>query len=308
MTIHDIHAKFALMDIQTLTIFVEVAKLKSFAAVARLYNVDPSTISRTIGGLEDELSIRLFQRTTRSLSLSEAGEEYLKTIDPLLQELEQAADLATLKQTLPSGTLRLSTSVAFGHECIIPLLSEFKIHYPNLIMELILSDENLDLVHDRIDLAIRLAPSISDDLIVSKLISTCYKVVCHPDLADSISSPNDLPDQDCLLFNYTDYKNFWRFRHKQEETETEIPVQGRILMSNALSLKQACQNKLGPALLPDWLIDQEISRGKLVNLFPDFDVTATSFDTGAWFVYPSRNYLPAKIRVTIDFIRQHLNK
>ncbi len=120
------------MDIRELRLFIETAHTGSFAAVARAHDVDPSSISRTIAGLEAELGIRLFHRTTRKLSLTEAGDIYLRQIEPLIEGFVRAGDEALAVSTGPVGTLRLTCSVAFGYECIMPLVGQFREEFPNL--------------------------------------------------------------------------------------------------------------------------------------------------------------------------------
>jgi len=163
-----------------LRVFLEVVKRGGFAAVARDSNVDPSSISRAIATLESELGGRLFQRTTRKLTLTEAGESFLARIGPLVEELERAREEVASIGSEPSGTLRLSASVAFGQICLVPLLPAFRRAFPRLRLELLLSDANVDLIADRIDLAIRLAPSYRGDVVGSKLFATRYRIAASP--------------------------------------------------------------------------------------------------------------------------------
>ncbi|MBD2249091.1 LysR family transcriptional regulator [Nostoc sp. FACHB-888] len=164
------------MDLENLRIFIEVARRGSFAAVARDHNIDPSSVSRVVASLEEELGIRLFQRTTRHLTLTESGNLYLCRVDALLDELEHARDEALAVSVGPIGTLRVTTSVAFGHKFLVPLLPEFRDLFPDLKLELLLTDTNLDLVSERVDLAIRLGPNIQIGVTCVKLFNTRYRV------------------------------------------------------------------------------------------------------------------------------------
>ena len=138
-----------------LQIFVEVIRQGSFAAVARDRNLDPSSVSRAIAGLEAELGVRLFQRTTRQLSPTEAGTAYFERIEPLVEEMQQANNLATDMSRQPKGTLRVTASVSFGQKCIVPLLPNFGTLYPDLTVDLLLTDAVVDLFAERIDVALR---------------------------------------------------------------------------------------------------------------------------------------------------------
>ncbi len=147
------------MDTRDLALFAETARLGSFAAVAKLRGIDPSAVSRAIAGLETDLGLRLFQRSTRRLSLTEAGDSYLARALPLIEELARIGTEARAAHSVPSGTLRLTASVTFGQARLVPLLAGFRARHAQVGLECLFTDANLDLVAERIDLAIRLAPA-----------------------------------------------------------------------------------------------------------------------------------------------------
>ena len=295
------------MDLETLKILVEVMRQKSFAAVAKDRNVDPSSISRTVAGLEKELGVRLFQRTTRKLSPTEAGIIYADRIEPLIEEMQQARELVAEAEQ-PKGTLRITASVSFGLKCLIPLLTEFETAHPQLTQELLLTDSRIDLLTDRIDLAIRLGQLQDSTAIAQKLMSIRYSVCASPayiNRHEKIDRPEDISQHNCLRFPLAGYRTRWIFRDRQG-TKTEIPVSGRTIISNAIGLQQCAIAGMGLALLPHWLTDDEIKAKRLVRVLPDYDVTATNFDTSVWLIYPSRSYVPLKVKVIIDFLKRHL--
>lgn len=296
------------MNLVALDYFRAVAQSGSFAAVAKDRDLDPSTISRAIAALEDELGVRLLQRTTRSLSLTEAGNLYLARIDPLLEELHRAGAEAANINAEPRGVLRLTASVAFGTLQIAPLLRAFTARYPGLKLECLFTDANLDLVAERIDLAIRLAPAIAGDLIAVKLISTRYHVVASPEYLQSappVQTPADLAQHRSLLLALRAYRSSWKFQDALGATE-EIAVDGDVVMSTPLALRAAALAGGGLTLLSNLLIADDLREGRLVDVFPELRATATTFDTGAWAVYPSRAFLPNKVRVMIDFLKHCL--
>ncbi|MBA4165212.1 MAG: LysR family transcriptional regulator [Ralstonia sp.] len=296
------------MDLEALKTFIAVARQKSFSAVARLQGVEPSSVSRLIGALEHELGERLFQRTTRRLTLTEAGTAYLARIEPLLAQIEEATEEVRALGRGPVGTIRLSTSVALGLDLIVPLLGRFKAEFPALKVELVMSDDFLDLVGEGVDLAIRLAPSVEANVIASKLFDTRYHVVAAPAwlAAHPLSQPTDLANHRVLRFAQPGYRDRWLFAQPGKDP-IAVAIDGDILVSSPAALKEAAIMGLGPALLADWSIRSTMLQGDLVDCFPDWSVTATDFSTGAWLIYPSRKFLPNKVRATIDFLRRHLS-
>lgn len=296
------------MDLAALRTIALVAQHGSFAAAARVLDLDPSSVSRIVANAEASLGLRIFQRTTRTLRITEEGEIYLRRVVPLIEELEHAREEAGLTRTIPSGTLRLTASVAFAHECIVPHLGGFHDLYPDIALELLPTDAMLDILGNGIDLAIRLAPAPEGDLVSTRLVTTRYRVCAAPGYLAKhgpIQNPNDLAALNCLRFALPEFRSRWLFR-RAGGAPFEVAVSGWTVIASALSLRQAARDGLGPALLADWLIGGDLASGALIDLFPDYDCTATEFDTGAWALYPSRSFLPMKVRVTIDFLREKL--
>jgi DNA-binding transcriptional LysR family regulator len=251
------------MDIEALKIFVAVAQFGSFAAAARDMGNDPSSVSRSVAVLEAELGVRLFQRSTRAMALTEAGEQYLSHIAPLIEEFNRANDEVAALKGDPAGQVRLTASVAFGQMCLMPLLAALRASYPRLQLDVLLTDTNLDLVTERIDIALRLGPSHGADMIGVKLFPTRYRVVASPRYvaeAGPVVKPSELADRDCLRQALPEYRSRWTF--KKESVVEEVPIRGSLLISSALALRQAALDGLGPALLANWLIDEDLAAGR----------------------------------------------
>ena len=292
-----------------LQLFIEVMRQGSFAAVARTRNLDPSSVSRAIAGLEAELGIGLFQRTTRQLSPTEAGAMYFERIEPLVAQIQQATDIATDASRQPQGTLRVTASVSFGHKCIVPLLPEFERRYPALTIDLLLTDAVVDVVAERIDLAVRLGLLADSTLIAQQLIRTHYTVCASPDYlkrSPQLKHPIDLEQHNCLLFPLSGFRSRWIFKDGNGKL-IEVPVAGRTMISSAIALEQCAIAGMGLALLPNWLIDADLQAGNLVDVFPDYAVTARDFNTAVWLVYPARAYVPLKVRVFIEFLKKSIS-
>jgi len=308
---HDYDALIALMDIETIQLLIDVRNRGSFAEVARERDLDPSRISRVVAAVEAELGVRLFQRSTRRVFATEAGELYIRRLALIAEDLERARDDAQSINEGPVGLLRLTTTVAFGQQVIVPLLPEFRRTHPRVEIDLVLSDSNLDLVRERIDLAVRLGSGVSGDLVVTKLRDTVYRVCAAPDHLRTHGRPEhpaDLSNRDCLRFSLPGFRDRWIFTEGAGAEPTEVRVHGGIVASGALALRSLALAGLGPALLADWLVDEDIAAGRLIDLFPAHRVTATTFDTAVWLLYPSRSFLPRKVRAMIDFLRVHVGE
>ncbi len=205
----------------------------------------------------------------------------------------------------PSGTLRVSASVAFGERWLMPRVAGFRKAYPRIALDLSLTDRNVDLVAENVDVALRLAPRLDGTLTATKLMDTRYLVVASVAWINEHGAPerpDDLARHDCPRLPLAGYRSAWRFRCEGQTREVEIG--GSLVASSALALRRAALDGLGPTLLANWLIDPDIASGRLVDLFPEWEASAASFDTVAWLVYPSRSYVPRKVRVFIEVMQQ----
>jgi DNA-binding transcriptional LysR family regulator len=310
------------MDIEHLEIFTEVAHQGSFAAVARHHDRDASSVSRAIGALEAEMGLRLFQRTTRRVSLTEAGQIFLGRVEPILNGLAEARTEALAATTEPQGNLRMTCSVSFGQQCIVPLLAKFRARFPKISLDLAMTDANLDLVAERIDLAVRLGRRPTGDFIASKLMDTRFRVCASPDYLashEALNNPEDLKAHNCLKLSVPGFRSHWLFHDGKKSGQVgeqvgsnsdplSVRVNGDIVISNAMAMRDAAVAGLGPALLAHWLVQENLDRGTLVDIFPDFRVTPTLTNAGVWMVYPSRTFLAQKVRVSLDFFKDSIQR
>jgi DNA-binding transcriptional LysR family regulator len=291
------------MDTALLRTFIDVVHLGSFAEVARRHNVDPSQVSRAVATLEEQLGARLFQRSTRRLEPTEAALRFFEHVEPLVRELDAAMAEAGDSTSEVRGTLRVTASVAFGARALVPMLAALRNKHPQLLLDLVLTDAVLDVLAERIDIAFRLGPKLDTGLLGMRLMSTRYRVVASPAWIKRHglpSSPEALSALPVATFPLAGFRDHWRFRDASG-AETTVAVSPGLLISNGLGLLQAAADGLGPTLLADWLTADDRASGRLVDLFPQHEATATDFDTAVWLLYASRQYLPLKVRAFIDF-------
>ncbi len=297
-------AYYAIMDINTLKLFVEVMQRRNFTDIARTHDIAPSSVSRSITALEKELGIRLFQRSTRKLEPTEAGLAYFARVKTIIDDLNSAQQVAADLTEIPTGTLRITAATVFGSNHIVPLLPELAAKYPELAIDLNLTDNYLDLIDERIDVAIRLGTLEDSSYIAKRLTKMVFSICASPRYLEQHGTPitpDQIADHKCLLFPIAGYNLNWLFKDTQQNI-IEATTSKTVLISNSNAIRQCTLLSMGLSLLPDWLVNNDIEQGKLVRLFPDYQVTTTNYDSSVWLIYPSKEYLPLKTRVFIDIL------
>ncbi|MEL7451788.1 MAG: LysR substrate-binding domain-containing protein [Pseudomonadota bacterium] len=294
------------MNLDQLRAFVAVAQTGGFASAAGALGVAPSTLTRAVANLEASLDARLFHRTTRSVSLTEAGETFLTRVLPALDELDAAADLTSGGASALTGTLRVSASVSFGQAVLAPNLAQFCKEHPGLAVDLNLSDNTVDLVAERIDVAIRHGDLHDSSLVAQRLAPVTYYLVASPDYVRrhrDILHPEDIPAHTCLTFPYAAFRSRWRFQ--RGETVHHVEIAPKVRISNAAALATCARSGLGLALLADWTVAPDLAAGSLVRLLPGWMAggSGTEGDAAISIIMPSRAFVPAKTRAFIEFLR-----
>lgn len=296
------------MDLSALQAFVDVIRRGSFAAVARDRGAAPSSVSRLIAGLERELSVRLFQRSTRKLVLTAAGQRFFARIGPLVGELETAASMVADETEQVTGRLRVTAPVTFGQVALVPLLPELARLYPALSFDLLLTDAMIDLAADRVDVALRLGTPDDSSLVATRLFAMRYVVCASPGYlaaAGAPAQPAELARHEGVLLAGPGLPARWQFRDRRGRV-TEATPPPRLAISNVLALCECAAAGMGITCVPSWAATSYLRAGSLAPLFGDHEVTATSFAAAAWLVYPSRSYLPLKVRRFVDFVAPRL--
>ncbi|ALR06546.1 LysR family transcriptional regulator [Xylella fastidiosa] len=300
------------MNIRDLETLMQVVHLGSFAAAAREQNVDPSSVSRAVAALEAELGTRLFARNTRHLALTEAGSVFTERLPLLLEELSQARDAAVDTTGEVRGRLRVTVSNAFAMRHLSPLLPAFYEAHPAIELDLLLTESPVDLVSERVDVAIRLGNLRDSSLIAVPLMPIRYHVAASPAWVRAqtapLREPQDLQAIRCLSFALAGFRDRWLFAPADGGAEIEVPVRPRLVSTNALMLRDGALSGLGPTLLADWVIGDDLASGALEALFPGHVVRTAHSPKTAWAVYPSRSHVPAKVRAFVAFLQAALGR
>jgi len=296
------------MNIDHIKTFIAVYRAGSFVEVAKGRNVAPSSISRAIAALEINLKTRLFQRTTRHLIPTQEGQTYYERIVPLIEEMDLAHESLMNTTAEPSGCLRITASVSYGQIMIAPRLKVFRARYPNIELELILSDGQIDLISDQIDIAVRHGNLPDSSLVARKLADVTYRLVSSKAYLEQNGTPQipqDLQKHALVTFAYENFRYAWKF--EANGVSQRIPIKPILTSTNAVAIKQCIHDDTGIALLADWTIKDDLKSGALVELLEGWQICGDCAETGIWLMYPSSRFIPAKTRAFIEFLLDPAN-
>lgn len=285
------------MDTTTeMAVFVKVVESGGFSSAARDLNMPKSTVSRYVSRLEDRLGVRLLNRTTRSLRPTELGAAYYERVSRIIQEIAEAEAAVTNMQVEPRGTLRVSAPLSFGYPFMGRIFSSFLEAWPEVTLELDLTDRVVDIIDEGFDLAIRIGRLRDSSLIARRLAATDRIVVASPRYLEERGTPkvpDDLRHHDCLLYAYEATTASWRLG-----PDLTVPVKGRLVSNNGDVLAAAAAEGLGLALLPSFIAGRRVYRGELVRVLQEY----TSWEAGVFAVYPHSRHLSTKVRAFVDHL------
>ena len=288
-------------------LFNKVSETGSFSAAGRAIGLAPSSVSRQISALEDELRTRLFNRTTRKLHLTEAGEIYFGYTERILSQVDEAAAAVSELHDEPRGTLRLNIPVVFGRRYIATTLPEFLERNPEIEVELQVTDHYVDLIKEGSDLAIRVGGLTNTSFIARKLIGIQRLMVASPGYLEKNGipqKPEDLRKHNCLRFRVHRGESHWELVNKKTGKATDINVTGNMVSNNVEAINASMLNGGGIALLPSWVVGKDIQRGDAQVILPEYHSKPTDADTAVYAVYPYTRNVSAKVRAYIDFIAE----
>lgn len=291
-----------------LKMFVQAVDSKGFSSAARQLGLATSSVTRMIDGLEAELGAVLLNRSTRQISLSDAGAAYYLKAREVLSAVAEADASVTDRGEVPAGHLRISVPVAFGRRLIAPHIASFLKHYPQLVLDMTLSDDIVELLDERVDLSIRLGSAAAMDGVVSRPVGHFRRrVVANAEYLKTRGFPEhpmDLLRHECMRFSYGPKQQVWTFLNDGEETR--VPVEGRFKSNNAEVLREVALAGGGVALLPDWLVDDDIGGGQLTSLFESFVVNPNDASSAISALYLPNHRGSRRVNAFIDFISELL--
>lgn len=290
-------------NIAQLDAFLAVARCGGFRAAARDLDVSPSAISNAISALEQRLGVRLFNRTTRSVALTAAGEQYLGEVRPALDLIRIAGDRLNEHGTRPTGTLRLNTHLVAARTILRPVILEYMRRYPAVEVELVTEGALVDAVGKGFDAGIRLAEAVPPDMIAVPITRTMRSVIVGAPsyFADRPmpQMPDDLLSHRCIRARMASGRRYrWEFEKRGESVAIDVP--GQLTLDEAGLMQEAAIAGEGLAILSEHLVEADLVAGRLIRVLDDW----TPPYEGLCLYYPSRRLAPAKLRALVDLLRE----
>ncbi|VAX45045.1 D-malate degradation protein R [Acinetobacter calcoaceticus] len=288
-----------------LAIFIRVVELGSFSAVARACDMTPSAVSKLIARLEKRLGIRLLNRSTRQFQLTSEGCQFYEQGLQILSELDELEQSVTANHT-PQGRIRIHTSLSYWTHFLLPCISLFNQRYPQIEIEAHLSDEVINLVEQRIDVAIRTGPLKSSNLVARSLGSTHKHYVCSSRYIEQYGCPqhpDELSEHQLLDVSYQRQNKTWLFKKADQEI-TLIPTQV-LRVNHGEAILQLALASVGIAQLNEFQVRKALEQKQLIKILEDWNINASEEFHAVWIGHDK--YVPKRVRVFLDFLVEHAN-
>ena len=283
--------------------FVRVAELSSFSAVAQQMGVARSVITRQIAALEEHLGVKLMVRSTRRLTLTSAGSAYLEKCRVILNLVEAAETGVAEERQTPRGNIRISLPLTYGLKRVAPLLLDFARRYPEVRLDMDYTDRRVNLIEEAIDLSLRITGRLGPSEVARKIGAIQMSVIASPAyLAEhgTPRHPSELVHHECLTYTMLSVQQTWTF--DIEGVPTAFPVRARLNANNGEALTQASVQGLGIGLQPDFIVEDVLASGEVVEILTDF----VSPELGIYAMLPSNRQVPFRVRVLMDYLANHL--
>lgn len=286
----------------SLTAFVRVVETGGFSAAARRLNMSTTMVSNHVQALEDRLGVRLLNRTTRKVSLTEIGKAYYERSTQILADLEQADDIAGALQSVPRGTLRIHTATHIV-PFVSPVIAEFLTAYPDVKVELMMGESSIDMIDEGFDIALRMTPAPESSLIVRSLATWRHVLCCSHDYIDKHGRVHEFAElgaRNCFRHVNYPFGDEWKFVDRKG-APASIRVSGNLVSNSGETLRRAALAGVGVCLAAGFLVHDDLEAGRLVRLLPEYRPVEFALNA----VYPHRHHLSAKVRTFIDRLVQH---
>lgn len=290
-------------DFSEMTVFIAIAEQRSFRAAARVLGLSPSALSHSIRGLEEKLNARLFNRTTRSVALTAAGEQFFRRVQPLIADLREAVDDISTSRNRPSGSIRISAAEASARLLVQHVLPDFLVAYPDIHVEIVVDTRFVDIVADGFDAGVRLFEDVPRDMIAIQFGPEMrLAAVASPTYLsrhERPTTPQELAKHRCIRFRFTSGR-LYRWNFERGTASFDIDVDGPMTLGNPALMVDAALAGVGIAWVPDYYIAQHLESGRLIHLLPEWSPAVP----GACLYYPANRHPPAALRLFTQAVRE----
>lgn len=293
------------MDLNDIVVFTKVVETKSFTGAAEALGLPKSTVSRKLAQLEERLGVRLVQRTTRKLALTEIGEAYYERCSSIVADIAAAEQLVTDMQSTPRGRLRVTASVDFSTRFLGEIVAAFLAEHPEINVELEATDRVVDLIEDGFDLAVRFGQMPESTLIARKLCSLHVILCASPDYLARRGTPQhveELDEHDHVLFTPASRNQTWTLVNSGDQTY-EFGRPARLATNNYGAVVDVARAGGGIAAISEFMVTDEIQSGALVRVLPDWQTRPTDVHA----VYPARQNVPPRLALFLEHLAKSLN-
>lgn len=290
-------------NINLIPIFTAIVEQGSFSRAAEHLGISKSAVSKRISTLEAEIGVKVLHRSTRKLTLTEAGERFYFHAQQALNSAKEAMNAVSELQQNPKGTLKISTPMSFGRLHLVPLIPIFLKKYPDITIQMDMSDLDRDIIQEGYDIAIRGA-NLPDSSLIAKKIAPARSVICGaPEYFQKHgipSVPEELTQHNCILYTYHTTLNIWVFCKDGEEQKVQI--KGNYQVNNAEAIRDTLIQGLGIGRIPSFVAAPAIAEGKLIQVLADYEMPTKTI----YALYPAKEYMPMKTRAFLDFLNDSL--
>jgi DNA-binding transcriptional LysR family regulator len=288
-------------------LFLSISETRNFSETARLFGISPPGVSRMITEIENELKVKLLLRSTRRVALTESGQEYAREMQQIFQRINRVQTHITAISSAPQGLLRVHSRVMFGLVVLPPLIAQFRDLYPDIHIELSLTEAPVDLLRNQVDIDFRISPPREAGVKRRMLFRSERYLVAAPGYLERRRAPQvpeDILAHDCLAYQLPGHAYAWRF--KQDEDSQEIPFKPRHASTSGMALLELARLGQGLALSADYTVHNDIRQGRLVRVLGDYRISNKGFDEGMYATILDTPIIPAKIRLFLDFVAAHV--
>lgn len=295
----------AMSSINRLAYFNSVVETGSISEASRIFDVQPSSISRQLAVLEKELGVRLLNKTTRNTSLTEAGHKYYEYSQRIVSEFDNAKRAVNDLQITPQGKLKISMTVGFGESMVLPLIPKFMSLYPDIDIKIELTERVVDLIEENIDVAIRSGRLSDSTMIARRLVFNDFLLCASPQYLKNNGTPrriDDLANHQCIRYGYNGWKEWFLIA----EDRKKLMINSQVSVNSVNGQKQLVLNHTGLTLIPLWAVKSELANGSLVQVMPDHIFSPYEELSATYAIYLKRDMISPKTRVFLDFLVEHM--